>query len=52
MLRGLRITVYDVLDMLASGMSREDILGDFPELEAEDIQALVAARGLSWAMSW
>jgi uncharacterized protein (DUF433 family) len=37
--RGLRITVYDVLEYLASGMSNEEILRDFPELTIEDIQA-------------
>ena len=41
-IRGLRITVYDVLDMLANGMSADDILADFPELEAADIQACLA----------
>lgn len=41
-IRGLRITVYDVLDYLASGMSEEEILGDFPELEQEDIRACLA----------
>lgn len=35
--RSLRITVYDVLEMLAQGMSQAEILEDFPELEAEDI---------------
>ncbi len=30
-IRGLRITVYDVLDYLASGMSQEEILADFPD---------------------
>jgi uncharacterized protein (DUF433 family) len=38
-IRGLRITVYDVLAWLASGMSTGDILEDFPELEPEDIRA-------------
>lgn len=38
-IRGMRIRVIDVLDLLAAGMSREDILSDFPELEAEDIEA-------------
>jgi uncharacterized protein (DUF433 family) len=38
-IRGLRITVYDILDYLASGMSVEEILDDFPELEREDILA-------------
>ena len=40
--RGLRITVYDVLSHLAAGMSAEQILSDFPELEAEDIRACLA----------
>jgi uncharacterized protein (DUF433 family) len=40
--RGLRITVYDVLDYLASGMSVEEILADFPDLTAEDIRACLA----------
>jgi len=35
----MRITVYDVLGWLASGMSQQDILRVFPELTAEDIQA-------------
>lgn len=38
-IRETRITVYDVLDYLASGMSEAEILADFPELEAEDIRA-------------
>ena len=38
-IRGLRITVYDVLDYLASGMSQEEILKDFPDLTQEDILA-------------
>jgi uncharacterized protein (DUF433 family) len=41
-IRGLRITVSDVLDMLASGMSEEEIVGDFPELTREDIHAALA----------
>lgn len=41
-IRGLRITVYDVLDYLASGMSVEEILKDFPYLEREDIFAALA----------
>lgn len=41
-IRGLRITVYDVLEMMASGMSHEEILDDFPELESADIQACLA----------
>lgn len=41
-IRGLRVTVYDVLDYLASGMTAEQILQDFPYLTAEDIQACLA----------
>ncbi|MDP4011422.1 MAG: DUF433 domain-containing protein [Candidatus Roizmanbacteria bacterium] len=38
-IRGMRITVYDVLKMLASNMDTEQILNDYPELTKEDIQA-------------
>ena len=38
-IRGLRITVYDVLSYLASGMTYEEILNDFPSLAKEDILA-------------
>ena len=41
-IRGLRITVYDVLEYLASGMSEDDILRDFPDLTREDIRACLA----------
>ncbi|MEW6217164.1 MAG: DUF433 domain-containing protein [Candidatus Bipolaricaulota bacterium] len=41
-IRGLRITVQDVLEYLASGMTVEEILGDFPDLTREDIQACLA----------
>ena len=41
-IRGLRITVYDVLDYLASGMNEAAILADFPDLRAEDIRACLA----------
>ena len=41
-IRDLRITVYDVLEYLASGMSEEEILADFPDLEREDIRASLA----------
>lgn len=37
--RGLRITVHDVLEYLAGGMTEDQILADFPELEREDIRA-------------
>ena len=38
-IRGLRITVYDILEYLASGMTEAEILADFPDLEHEDIRA-------------
>jgi uncharacterized protein (DUF433 family) len=38
-IRGLRITVYDVLEYLASGMTEEEILKDFPDLTKDDIRA-------------
>ncbi len=41
-IRGMRITVYDVLEYLASGMSEKEILDDFPELDKEDIRACLA----------
>lgn len=41
-IRGLRITVYDVLEYLAGGMTEQEILRDFPDLTAEDIRACLA----------
>ena len=38
-IRNMRITVYDVLGWLASGMANDEILADYPELEIRDIQA-------------
>ncbi|GAB4209193.1 MAG: hypothetical protein Fur006_68770 [Coleofasciculaceae cyanobacterium] len=38
-IRGMRITVYDILEYLASGMTQEEILEDFSELTSEDIKA-------------
>jgi uncharacterized protein (DUF433 family) len=45
-IRGLRIRVKDVLDLLAAGATREEILADYPYLEADDIAAVLefAAR--------
>jgi len=43
-IRGLRITVYEVLEYLASGMTQEEILRDFPYLTAEDIQACLVSQ--------
>ena len=41
-IRGLRITVSDVLDYLASGMSMEEVVANFPELTLEDVRACLA----------
>jgi uncharacterized protein (DUF433 family) len=41
-IRGMRIRVRDVLEMLASGATQEQILKDYPDLEAEDIRACLA----------
>lgn len=41
-IKGTRISVYDVLSWLASGMSNEQIIKDFPEIKAEDIKACLA----------
>lgn len=41
-IRGMRITVYDVLEYLAGGMTAEEIVADFPELTLEDIRACLA----------
>jgi uncharacterized protein (DUF433 family) len=39
-IRGLRITVWDVLDWLAAGKSEDEILADYPELEKDDFKAV------------
>jgi uncharacterized protein (DUF433 family) len=47
-IRGMRITVYDVLEYLAGGMTIEELLADFPYLEREDVLAcfgFAAAQG-------
>lgn len=41
-IRGMRITVYDVLSYLAAGMSEDDLISDFPELTHEDIRACLS----------
>jgi len=41
-IRGLRITVYDILEYLASGMSHAEILREFPYLTEQDIRACLA----------
>ena len=41
-IRGMRITVQDILEYLAGGMTTEEILSDFPELTHDDIRACIA----------
>lgn len=41
-IRGLRITVYDVLEYLAAGMTEAEILADFPDLTQDDVRACLA----------
>ena len=41
-IRGLRITVYDVLDYLAGGMTEAEIISDFPDLTVDDIRACLS----------
>jgi uncharacterized protein (DUF433 family) len=41
-IRGMRITVYDVLSYLAAGMTHQEILSDFPYLTEEDIRACLS----------
>jgi uncharacterized protein (DUF433 family) len=41
-IRNMRISVYDVLSWLASGMSKREIINDFPEITEEDIMACLA----------
>lgn len=40
-IRGTRITIYDVLEYMASGMSNEQITSEFPELTEEDLRAVL-----------
>jgi uncharacterized protein (DUF433 family) len=51
-IRGTRITVHDVLEYLAGGMSEDDLLRDFPALTREDIRAafaFAATRDRRWS---
>lgn len=50
-IRGMRIRVSDILEMLAEGVSEKEILQDFPDLSKEDIQAslLFAAKRIDFA---
>lgn len=41
-IKGTRITVYDILEYLASGMSEDEILADFPYLTRDDVRACIA----------
>jgi uncharacterized protein (DUF433 family) len=48
-IRGMRIRVSDVLDLMAAGATNDEVLRDYPYLEAEDLQAVLkyAARRLN-----
>ena len=55
-IQGLHITVQDVLAWLAEGRSTADILADFPQMQAEDVQAVLAyaadrERGTAWVQA-
>jgi uncharacterized protein (DUF433 family) len=41
-IKGTRITVYDVLEYLAGGMSEDEVLNDFPDIQRDDIRAALA----------
>lgn len=41
-IRGMRMRVSDILELLAAGVSEAEILGDFPDLESDDIRAALA----------
>lgn len=41
-IRGMRITVYDILGWLAAGMSTEDVIREYPELTVDDVRAALA----------
>jgi uncharacterized protein (DUF433 family) len=41
-IRGMRITVYDILEYLAGGMTQDEVLAEFPELTVDDIRACYA----------
>jgi uncharacterized protein (DUF433 family) len=51
-IRGMRIRVSDVLDLLANGLSSEEVLNELPDLEADDIKASIwyAARRVNHAV--
>jgi uncharacterized protein (DUF433 family) len=47
-IRALRVTVWDVLDMLASGMTEDEILAEYPYLEKADFPAVYAYASQGW----
>jgi uncharacterized protein (DUF433 family) len=51
-IRGMRITVRDVLEYLAGGMSEDEILADFPYLTLEDIRACLAYAAEAERRTW
>ena len=51
-IRGTRITVTDILEYLAGGMSPEEIVADFPDLSPDDVRASLALPARSCARAW
>ncbi len=51
-IRGMRITVQDVLEYLAGGMTAAEVLADFPELTAEDLEACLAFAASCFRRGW
>lgn len=51
-IRGMRVTVYDILSYLASGMSYDEILADFPYLTKEDILASLEYAAERERLTW
>lgn len=47
-IRGMRIRVKDVLDLLAAAAREEEVLADYPSLEAEDIRAVLPYAAAQW----
>jgi uncharacterized protein (DUF433 family) len=51
-IRGLRITVFEVLDQLAAGLSTDELLTDFPQLTREDLRAACAFAAELGRRNW
>ena len=49
-IRGMRIRVVDVLDLLAAGLSAEEVLEEMPDLVMEDLKARCSTRRVDWTI--